>query len=199
MLQRVIVMGVLLTIVLGCNQIKDNTEMFYEAKHGVELFGYWNIRKVTKENKYAHTVRGYDYIKQTAGNHYLVESGWIQIDKGSTYKRFANKTDSLMIMHIAGKYPIYFLDVKANYEDYINDEYVTMWHYGTILVHFIDENSFWLENRMTKELAQVNSCGLRFGSDKIYYRAEQVDEMVKGDLGGEAKEAMEEYNKDAMK
>lgn len=158
----------------------EQKEQDKDKEENAELLDFWNFGKVSKSSKDAFTVTG------GTKKYRLVDTRTMLIKKYlNNQYMISNRTSIIIITKVIGSYPEYSLDVKLKFTDYINGNYVTEWPDSKIIVHFIDKNSIWFENKMSRKLIYSLDriqFGLEFGSDKIYYRAEEVDERIKPDM-----------------
>ncbi len=162
---------ILLITIIGCENLKEQDA----------LCGIWNQGKITSD-KFAYTIPDYD-------KNYKVRDGYIVIEKSQKHKGIIyDLSENLFITDVNGKFPKLYLNVKASYMGFENNAQVEKWRYGKIIVHFIDNNTIWFENALSEELnhlLKVRHFSLDFGSDKIFYRAEQVEKSIpknKGEL-----------------
>ena len=178
MLKKIITY-LLVFLFISCDGKKDKItiQACREKRVGAELLGFWNNKKVSRNSKDVYTLLYND-------KNHLVISDYIHFDEYlNNQYTISIMSDTIIITDIMGQYPVYTLYVKREWTDLINDKYVTKWHYGQMIVHFKDENSFWFEYQMSKEFKKsLMSFGFRFSNDEVFYRAEIVNESIKRDM-----------------
>ncbi len=139
--------------------------------------GVWNLGKIVNE-KYASTLT-------LNGKHYKVSDGYIVITTGKKYMgAIYDISENLRITEISGKYPIFNLKVVLIDVEIENNNEVEKKYFGIIKVHFVNQNKIWFENALSKELdnlLKAQHFNIRFGPDKIYYRAEQISKTLSMD------------------
>jgi uncharacterized lipoprotein NlpE involved in copper resistance len=171
MKKKIIILSLLFLVLLGCENSKEQEV----------LCGIWNQGKITND-KFAYTIPDYE-------KHYKVNDGYIVIERSQKYKGVIyDLSENLFITEINGKYPTLSLSVKASYMGFENNVQVEKWRYGKIVVHFKDNNTIWFENELSEELnhlLKIRHFSLKFGPEKIFYKAEQVEKPIpknKGEL-----------------
>lgn len=170
MIKKIVILNLIMIFFISCEKQKCDV-----------LCGVWNKGKLTDE-KNAYTIP--DYKKN-----YKVQSGFIVIEKDEKYLGIIyDLSENLYITEIEDKYPEYKLKVKLVDFGLENNKKIEIYYTGIVIVHFIDKNTIWFENQLGEELDNIlklRHFRLKFGPDKIFYRAEQVEKAIpknKGEL-----------------
>ncbi|MGB4268245.1 MAG: hypothetical protein WBK20_03590 [Spirochaetota bacterium] len=185
----ILVVGITLFMMCGISE-KNSGESKFEKRSVVniqknnegKIFWVW-IPSNTKSG-YLSVDTKWGILKVTYDSLYIIDE---PSGKDDSIGKIHNLADDVLIASIEGEYPDYTLFIKmyAQYVD-IDDEGKiksgNKWIHGEVVVHFLNDNEIWFENKLDKEFSNRVSYLLKFGPKNIYKRAIVLQEHIKKDL-----------------
>lgn len=167
MLKRLLIFCLIIISMLSCEK-KDDPLL---------LWGIWNIKKITNENN------AYSIVFD--GKNYRVIDSYVVITKDKKNVGIIRDiSERLIITKIDGKYPVYNLSVELIDKYNIDNKQIEKKYFGNIIVHFINDKEIWFENGLNEDLYKLIKSryfSIEFGSNNIFYRAEQIDKPIHRD------------------